>query len=81
VSYPGVAVEVEASGFALPECHAKHIALTDATPAAVTVVLPDLGPVPDRRRRDETPVETIMLSGSAVTPQSAVRIARALRPV
>ena len=29
----------------------------------------------------ETPEETIMLSGSAVTPKSAVRIARALRPV
>lgn len=101
VSYPGVDVEVEASGFALPECHAKHIALTDGTPAAVTVVLPDLGPCqtadgattssvgvitlttdsPGGVAIVETPVETIMLSGSAVTQRSAVRIARALRPV
>jgi len=34
VSYPGVDVQVEASGFGLPECHAKHIVLTDGTPAA-----------------------------------------------
>lgn len=101
VSYPGVDVEVEASDFALPECHAKHIALTDGTPAAVIVILPDLGPCQTSDGATtssvdvialatdshggaaivETPEETIMLSGSAVTPKSAVRIARALRPV
>jgi hypothetical protein len=101
VSYPGVDVEVEASDFALPECHAKHIALTDGTPAAVIVILPDLGPCQTSDGTTtssvdvialatdshggaaivETPEETIMLSGSGVTPKSAVRIARALRPV
>jgi hypothetical protein len=101
VSYPGVDVEVEASGFGLPECDAKHIVLTDGTPAAVTVVLPDLGPCqttdgtttssvdsivlttdpPTGVAIVETPMETIMLAGSAVTPKTAVRIARALQPV
>ena len=101
VSYPGVDVEVEASGFELPECHAKHVVLTDGTPAAVTVVIPDLGPCQTADGTTtssvgvialatdshggvafvDTPEETITLSGSAVTPKSAVRIARALRPV
>lgn len=101
VSYPGVDVDVEAAGFALPTCRANDILLADGTPAAVTVITPDLGPC---RTSDgtttssvdvialatestgglaivETPVQTIMLSGSAVTPKSAVPLARALRPV
>jgi hypothetical protein len=101
VSYPGVDVEVEASSFGLPLCHATHVVLADGTLAAVTVVTPDLGPCQTTDGTTtssidvigfttdstgglaivETPAQTIMLSGSAVTQKSAVRLARALRPV
>ena len=101
VSYPGVDVEVETSPFQIPTCHSKHIALRDGTPAAVTVVSPDLAPCESKNGETTTSVDiigfaneantgiaiveasgqTITLSGPAVTPASAVRLARALRPV
>jgi hypothetical protein len=101
VSYSGVEVDVESSRFQIPTCHPRHIALGDGTPAAVTVVSPDLAPCESKHGETTTSVDvigftndgntgiaiveasgqTIMLSGPAVTPASAVRLARALRPV
>jgi hypothetical protein len=101
VSYPGVDVEVEASRFRIPTCHATHVVLADGTPAVMTLVTPDLGPCETSDGTGTSSIavfgfstewpgglaivgaagRTILLSGPAVTQKSAVRLARALRPV